>query len=195
MKLWIVTRNEILQKEQDEVCPEEIGQKALGLCRVPYAWTPPFFVITKDLFKNILDRPQDSALIIKCYMSNILLAVDELKLGGDLIIRSSGTKEGMAERGKYESISSNRKNLEENIQKLTTLLLSESELSENGMPIIIQKYIQADIVGHISNERRFVKENRDFIYEYCKGKYIETENISLRNWRKNIILKIIQMPH
>lgn len=184
MKLWIVTRNEILQKEQDEVCPEEIGQKALGLCRVPYAWTPPFFVITKDLFKNILDRPQDLALIIKCYMSNILLAVDELKLGDDLIIRSSGTKEGMAERGKYESISSNRENLEENIQKLITLLLSESELSENGMPIIIQKYIQADIVGHISNERRFVKENRDFIYEYCIGKYIETENISLRNWRK-----------
>ena len=64
MKLWIVTKHEILQKEQNEVCPEEIGQKALGLCRVPYAWTLPFFVITKDLFKNILDRPQDSELII-----------------------------------------------------------------------------------------------------------------------------------
>lgn len=184
MKLWIVTKHEILQKEQNEVCPEEIGQKALGLCRVPYAWTLPFFVITKDLFKNILDRPQDSELIIKCYMSNILLAIDELKLGDDLIIRSSGAKEGMAERGRYESISSNRENLEKDIQWLISRMLNESELSEDGLPLIIQKYIQADIVGHISNERRFVRENRDFVYEYCMGNRIETENISLRNWRK-----------
>ena len=182
MKLWIVTKHEILQKEQNEVCPEEIGQKALGLCRVPYAWTLPFFVITKDLFKNILDRPQDSELIIKCYMSNILLAIDELKLGDDLIIRSSGAKEGMAERGRYESISSNRENLEKDIQWLISRMLNESELSEDGLPLIIQKYIQADIVGHISNERRFVRENRDFVYEYCMGNRIETENISLRNW-------------
>lgn len=184
MKLWIVTKHAILQKEQGEVCSEEIGQKALGLCRVPYAWTPPFFVITKYLFKNILARPRDSVLIIKDYMPNILLTIDELELGDNLIIRSSGVKEGIAERGRYESIYSKRENLEENIQKLILPLLKESELSEDGLPLIIQKYIQADIVGHISNERRFVKENRDFIYEYCVKNSVETENISLRNWRK-----------
>ena len=91
----------------------------------------------------------------------------------------------MTERGKYESLESDRINLKYNILKLVNHLLKEPELPESGMPLIIQQYISADIMGHVSNERRFTKESRDFIYEYCIGKnQIETGNISLRNWRE-----------
>lgn len=186
MKLLIVKKNEIQEKEVNNLNVEDIGQKAFGLCHVPCAWTLPFLVITKDLFMDIYsDKQQNSRLIVEQYMPNIMLAIDRLGLGDYLIIRSSGVKEGMTERGKYESLESDRINLKYNILKLVNLLLKEPELPESGMPLIIQQYISADIMGHVSNERRFTKESRDFIYEYCIGKnQIETGNISLRNWRE-----------
>lgn len=186
MKLWIVKKENIEQKEFDEISVDEVGQKTLGLCRAPSAWTLPFFVIAKDLFWEICnDKKENAQSIMKRYMDNILFAVDSLKLGNNLIIRSSGTKEGMAERGKYESIDTNKSNLEYKILELVNLLSNETELIEYGMPLIVQVYIRDGIVGHASNERRFTKENRDFIYEYCNEyKQIETGNISLRNWRK-----------
>ena len=42
MKLLIVKKNEIQEKEVNNLNVEDIGQKALGLCHVPCAWTLPF---------------------------------------------------------------------------------------------------------------------------------------------------------
>lgn len=186
MELIIVKKNGIQQIEKNEIKAEDIGQKALGLCHVPDAWTLPFLVIAKDMLVDIYnDKAQDPQSVVKTYMPNILLGIEQMKLGDNLIIRSSGVKEGMIERGKYESLESNIAGLEHNLLKLISLLADESELIENGMPLIIQKHINPDLMGHVSNERRFTRENRDFVYEYCIGKnQIETGNIPLRNWRE-----------
>ena len=188
MKIWIVKKTGIEEKEFDQITAEEVGQKTLGLCCVPSAWTLPFFVIVKDLFLEISNSEKNKQKIMKSYISNILYAIDNLKLGDNLIVRSSGTKEGMAERGKYESVVSDKINIENKILELINLLNRESEFIENGMPLIIQAHIKSDITGHVSNERRFAKERRDFIYEYCdeskQFRQVEMGNISLRNWRK-----------
>lgn len=185
MELWIVQKDKIDKRESSEVCVEEIGQKALGLCRVPSAWTLPFFVVSSEMFLDVCNNKEKEFSVIEPYMDNILRAVKCLHLGDFLIIRSSGIKEGMSERGKYESIIADKNNLKAKILELIAKLACESELLQSGMPLIIQSYIKAEIAGHVSNERRFVKEYRDFVYEYCyESGSINVGNIPLRNWRK-----------
>ncbi len=90
------------------------------------------------------------------------------------------------ERGKYDSEICDVGNLNEGIKQLIIRLSENMEVKKDGIPLVVQKYIIPDIKGHLSNERRIAKENRDFIYEYESNMLmgIETETIHLRNWRK-----------
>ena len=183
--VWIVNRQGVEERGLNYVNAEMIGQKAMGLCCMPDAWTPPFFVVSKDMFNDII-ASFDKKQTLKPYISNIISLIDKLNLGTEYIIRSSGVKEGMTERGELESIEVNINNIEEKILELISSLEDNKEIKEEGLPFVIQKYINWELRGHISNERRFQKESRDFVYEYEMKDYRgeQSGSIHLRNWRE-----------
>ena len=198
--IWIVKKDEIKKVSVNQVAVEEIGQKAWGLCFMPKAWTRPFFVIDKEFFLNVLQGSNER--IIQQYMGRIMYAIQSLNLGKKLIIRSSGIKEGMFERGRYESRECSLANIEEKIIELIDILKSDPDLKKTGLPLIVQTYVEFNISGHISNERRFAKENRDFVVEYERKntdvsflnerKKIETLSIHLRNWRRKYDMEMYE---
>lgn len=184
MKVWIVKRNEIKKMPIEDVSISTIGQKAWGLCHMPSAWTRPFFVIDKG-FMEELSKIHNTNQVIDCYFKNISIAIKKLRLGSKLIIRSSGEKEGMEERGKYESIESSVDDIKIRIYELIKKMKEYSDI--NAIPLIVQTYVEKDVIGHISNERRFSEEKRDFVVEFKKKESgeIDTKKIHLRNWRQS----------
>lgn len=183
--LWMVHKNEIVQKRVDEVKVEEVGQKAYGLCLMPKAWTLPFFVISREFFIDIC-HAYDEKEVVQKYLGKILFLIEKLQMGNDLIIRSSGEKEGMTERGKYESVTSKPDEIEDSLVFLIKSLKKCDELLDHGIPLVVQVYAGNDISGHLSNERRFAREYRDFVFECKNGRKIDvkTGKVSIRNWRK-----------
>lgn len=175
---------------KSDVDPSIIGQKAWGLCQMPSAWTPPFFVVSQEMYLKISgilhnDEEYDKEI------ARIVKVIDEDLLGTEIIIRSSGLKEGMDERGKYESQSCNTTDLKETLTQLIQTLNGDDEIKENGIPLVVQKFIAGGVIGHLSNERRVAKEHRDFIYEYKMENidFVEIGNVHLRNWRKKYDLE------
>ena len=194
--MWIVEKDAIKQIKTSEITDSEVGLKALGLCRMPAMWTLPFFVISSD-FYNDINKAVDKRKEAEKYRENINTVINKMGMSGKKIIRSSGTKEGMEERGKYDSeIASEMDDIISKLIELVNKLSEYNELDSNGMPFIIQSFLEADIIGHISNERRFSEEKRDFVFEYKqyllgnkkdeRFSQVETGKVPLRNWREKI---------
>lgn len=195
--IWIVEKDKLKQVIEDE---KEIGQKALGLCRMPDMWTLPFFVISRSFCLEVCRKKdaKEKYKIAEGYSKTIKEAVLKLGLGQEVIVRSSGQEEGMNERGKYESIIVHKEDdLAEKLILLVETLCGFSEVWEMGIPLIVQTYVDGELNGHISNERRCAKDSRDFVYEYQenikkiygadqKSVRAETGRIALRKSREEI---------
>ena len=185
MKLWMIRNNRIVHLPLEEITIDDIGQKAWGLCHMPEAWTRPFFIIGKSFLFEVY-HSEDYNKTIEKYYRNIVMVIDKMQLGDCIIIRSSGREEGMKDRGQYESIVSSKKKIKENLLELIKRMEENLKVKESGIPLIVQAYVHGEILGHISNERRFSEEKRDFVieYKYRRGEEIETKKIHLRNWRQ-----------
>lgn len=195
--IWIVEKDKLKQVIEDE---KEIGQKALGLCCMPDMWTLPFFVISRSFCLEVCRKKdaKEKYKIAEGYSKTIKEAVLKLGLGQEVIIRSSGQEEGMNERGKYESIIVHKEDdLVEKLILLVETLCEFSEVWEMGIPLIVQTYVDGELNGHISNERRCARDSRDFVYEYQenikkiygadqKSVRAETGRIALRRSREEI---------
>lgn len=181
--IYIVKKNGIVKKNKEDITVEEAGQKAYGLCKMPTLWTLPFFIIDKEFYLNVCENNAD---IVNKYFNNIWKILRNVGKKEKVIIRSSGEFEGMDERGRYESVIVEKENVMKELLGLVKDLKEYEELRENGIPFVVQAYVERKILGHLSNERRFSKEKRDFIYEYkdCEKKSVIPDKISLRNWRK-----------
>lgn len=189
-KIQIIKNVDCVYIDRNKIEVREVGQKAWGLCQMPEKWTLPFFVVSNELYLTLLNNKNNSEKF-KIYVMRLLEKINEEGLGEKIIIRSSGYKEGMEERGKFESVACSVDKFGENLLDLIIKLSDNPEVSKEGIPLIVQKYIEADIVGHLSNERRVAKENRDFIYEYENNNMVSVDSgkIPLRNWRKKFDIK------
>lgn len=181
--IWIVEKSGIVKKKKENITVKEAGQKAYGLCKMPTLWTLPFFIVDKDFYLSVCNQDTDT---VKNYSDNILKVLQNAGMNEKVIIRSSGEFEGMDERGRYESAVVEKENVIQELFKLVEQLKEYEELEENGIPFVVQAYVDRKVLGHLSNERRFSKDNRDFIYEYmnCENDNVIPDKISLRNWRK-----------
>lgn len=103
--------------DRSKINIQDVGQKAWGLCQMPVAWTPPFFVISSELYLTLLSI-KDCEFKFNEHISRILEAITIESLGNQVIIRSSGYEEGMMERGKYDSEICDVGNLNEGIKQL-----------------------------------------------------------------------------
>lgn len=166
---------------------DAIGGKALGLCKIPQAWSVPFFVISKELFWEYVSNNTES--IVDEYIPNILFALDNLKIRENVILRSSAVNEGMIERGRFESVNTTVKEIKSGLVQLLNKL---KDIPNDGMPIIVQTYVSPIFTGHMSNERRFSQDSRDWKIEmYYNDNSFEQDTIGVRAWRTTYHLEEI----
>jgi len=182
--ILFVNENTIEEIFIDDITIEKVGKKAYGLASIPTQWTLPFIVISKDL---ILKRTD---LISKSWISNILKSLNQINIinDEDIIIRSSGCKEGIEERGQLYSCPGNLINIETKLNDCLNKILSDESITDYNIPLIIQRYISAyEEKGHLSNERRLSEHTRDWIAERETNKSQDKHfKIALRNWRESI---------
>jgi predicted house-cleaning noncanonical NTP pyrophosphatase (MazG superfamily) len=180
---------------------ESVGEKAFGLSCLPSQWTLPFVVVSDKLctlYKELFGTRRQE--LITQWADRIvaaLLSVD-VKESDTIIVRSSGCAEGLEERGKYHSKEGMFNNLEQVLSDCLNILVSDADLRDQKIPLVIQKYIlPISARGHLSNERRFSQEHRDWLgqFEDIRTKLTTPFPISLRNWRKKIpIINAINRP-
>jgi predicted house-cleaning noncanonical NTP pyrophosphatase (MazG superfamily) len=161
--------------------PAEAGAKGAGLLRLPPAWYPPTLVINTEAHKafkqGIIGRhflsDSDRAPELAAVLSRLG------KLGSQkshVFVRSSAMDEGMAERGKYESIASPTAltDLESTIAKMW----DDVEDPSIHLGLIIQPVLDAKVFGHLSNEYRVSRDATAWVSDMQVGNQVQT-----RTWR------------
>lgn len=177
--IYFVKKDDIIKLGSDQVTIDEVGGKALGLCYIPIAWSVPFFVVSRELLDDYI-LSSDQQMIVS-YVDKIKKVLEILNIKGDIILRSSAINEGMKERGRFDSVETNIENLANSLVRLLEILKS---IPNKGMPIIIQKYMKPVFTGHMSNERRFSYDSRDWKVEtYLNNGSYEQDTICVRPWR------------
>lgn len=168
---------------------KDVGAKTIGLCIIPQKWTLPFFVISTKLFEESKSNPLFIEDIVQSYIDNINTALTRLSISGSVILRSSAINEGMQERGKFESIEATTSTLSKKLKELIENLIT---IENDGMAIVVQQLSHSTITGHMSNERRFSNDKRDWKVEYYLSKNeFEQDTIAIREWREKMDLKSI----
>lgn len=173
---------------------DQVGVKAFGLSSLPRAWTLPFIVVSSEiLFFYRNSHENERASLIKQWTMRIIQALRAIGIADDdtIIVRSSGCSEGLAERGKFCSVNGILKNVSQPISDCLHKLATDVDLHNQKIPLVIQKYaLPISAKGHLSNERRFSEESRDWLgaYENIDNKNGNYFKINLRNWRKKIIV-------
>lgn len=163
----MVCGSDVKTVEPGRVDAELIGLKALGLLRLPKKWVPEFFVVAGNT------SPSQEA---------IRLAAELVGMQGDgeVWVRSSGTLEGIQERGSLDSRESRMHLVGETISQLKASPLFLGERSRQTVHFVIQVRKFAKKKGHLSNERRLQRQPRDWVSE-VEGEGFSS--IGVRKWR------------
>lgn len=167
-----------------------VGKKAFGLSCLPAAWTLPFIVVSDKLVSEYKNCPtnKQNTLLNKWGKRIITALLSEGILEDDLIIvRSSGCLEGLEERGKFHSAQGMMKDIVQTLADCFEKNAADKDWNKQKMPLVIQKCVdRLSAKGHLSNERQWYEEDRDWLGQFEEG--IKTGNesfeIHLRSWRK-----------
>jgi hypothetical protein len=137
----------------------QVGAKACGLALIPSQWTPPFVVVSTDLYKRWCVVPESDRRALLEEQADILERealkwTEEWPSG--LTFRSSADTETIRDRGAYETVeitadySINRMcgAIERVFQSFN------KERTGSAIAIIVQARVANQISGHLSNERR-----------------------------------------
>ena len=184
----IIMPTMIVEKKIDDVDAEMVGQKAMGLLNIPLCWRLPFFVIHKNVYITYKDSGREERReMLELVVKNLRETVNEWMAfyGTKVIIRSSGSTEGMKERGKYDSAECEIEKTYDTLIELYNTLLRKSE---EGIAYIVQPFVNRVKYGHLSNERRVSQMARDWKLEY-ENSDIPVISIGVRTWRKSYIEK------
>jgi len=198
--LCIVNKDNIEILKGDEIKKEKVGAKAYGLSTIPSVWTLPFFVISSEMYEMYISC-QNINDLENLWKTNIFQAMNDMKFdfSQNIFLRSNMPTEGMAERGQYESYECSINML---FVKLKFFFdnLRKMPSNETNVPLLIQQYSQVIGNGHISNEVRLSKENRDWKGEIeqinWNGNLLVVNNgfnIPLRNWRRKIVVNEVDI--
>jgi len=195
--VYFVSEDNVAEIDPVFIKPEIIGEKAYGLSCLPEHWTLPFIVISETLFSDYRNSSNEKReKIIEKWNKQIVAAANYIGISEDdqIIVRSSGCSEGMIERGQLYSVDGSFSNLNDILNNCLRKLSQDEYLSNNKVPLIIQRYINPiSSKGHLSNERRCYEEKRDWLGEFddTHSNYGHKRNfeITLRNWRKKIETK------
>jgi predicted house-cleaning noncanonical NTP pyrophosphatase (MazG superfamily) len=188
MNIIVATEHELFTLSTEPTDPNTIGQKGVGLFKIPRLWSLPFLCISASVFEHYSNAENhERTQIVTAVANNIRsnLCALQISVHDRIIIRSSGVSEGMEERGLFDSSDCFPKDIELTLIRLFNSII-EHETPLPRIAFVIQQYIQAKVIGHLSNERRFSEAKRDWLYEYrtCSQNEIETGRIAIRSWRE-----------
>jgi len=187
-----VSENDITDISPESIKVEIVGEKAYGLSCMPKAWTLPFIVISDKLLTDYSSySASDKTELFNIWSERIIQAATSVGIVDNIIVRSSGYSEGMDERGKFYSVEGMLLELFTPLNNCLSKLSQDKSLNQQKIPLIIQQHvIPISAKGHLSNERRCYKENRDWLGEFedISTPISSSANfeINLRNWRKKI---------
>ena len=193
--LCMVHKDGVKILNDDLIDVEKVGVKGYGLSKIPPAWTLPFFVISSEMYEMYISD-QKIGVLEETWYDKIIEAMRIMKfdLSQNLFIRSNMCIEDMTERGQFESYECNINELFATI-KIYFDEIMQLHVDKTDVPILLQQYSQVLGRGHVSNEKRLSKENRDWKGEIeqknLNGTFValyDTFTIPLRNWRRKIII-------
>lgn len=145
----------------------QIGQKAVGLTKVPKSWVPRWCSVPLVTCNAALSGELQWLTIAKVLIS-------EFSGAEELIVRSSAPTEDLDTRGYFESERCSCSNPEQLAQVLRKISLqSEDEGASQASSLhpspvcapIVQIFVPANLLGHLSNEYRHAQRSVDFLYE------------------------------
>jgi predicted house-cleaning noncanonical NTP pyrophosphatase (MazG superfamily) len=143
-----------------------VGEKAIGLARLPEAWTPTFVVIAADACDSFL---AGSALALEEAAREVLevLACSAVET---LIVRSSAQAEGLHCRGQFlsKTCDASAPALVAAAAEILQDFTKERALGQS-CALVVHIYLKARRFGHLSNERRVGKLPRDFLADIGKS--------------------------
>ena len=188
--LFFVSSGDTIEIPAESVRPELVGGKAYGLSLLPKSWSLPFIVVSEELSSIYVGcKEADRQDVINRWAKRIIAA--SLSVGiteqDPIIVRSSGHTEGLEERGKFYSINGTLSDIHQALASCLQKVEFDKELNTQKIPLVVQKFAAAlSAKGHLSNERRFYRENRDWIGNFEEIDTEKSFHIALRYWRKRI---------
>lgn len=168
----LVRGNRVLNLQPSRVTADAVGQKACGLASIPHQWTKPFIIVSADT------PPTVNAI-------GRALAKGGIEATRQVMVRSSGVRETISERGKLISSPCYPSQLVEHIHELRNRLKGEAGTGPDHVHWIVQSLVLSSTKGHLSNERRVSRQLRDWVVEVeaVHGYPLEVHSISIRPWR------------
>lgn len=161
-------------KRLDRECVEvlQLGTKAYGLLEVPKTWVPDFFVVSANV-EPTLEQIFEAA-------ASAGLAPD-----ASVYVRSSGSLEGVEDRGSLVSRPTNLSDVVQVISSLRSEEGTEREHSRQHVHYIVQRHVRTVAKGHLSNERRVSNKARDWLGEIepAQGVPGQAGAVAVRQWR------------
>ncbi|MBI2678270.1 MAG: nucleoside triphosphate pyrophosphohydrolase [Candidatus Koribacter versatilis] len=163
------------------VSPDEIqttgitGEKSVGLAQLPTAWVPTFFCITPDLHKRARNAPGSQLAILldsleRQEIDQRLHSFGSRPENVALIVRSDSTVEGLQQRGMLKSFTCD--GTVEGLLRAASSVFKSADESGHLAPVglIIQRYHEPTLSGHLSNERRVAEETRRWVCEMAPAR-------------------------
>ena len=196
-RLVFVSESKVVELAADAISCEIVGQKTIGLTSLPQGWTLPFFGISAELFQHYLSDKKARKKLVAKWLEPIMHASCLAKIdpADEILVRSSGSGEGIAARGRFHSTIGVMHSIEAALNSCLEKLATDADLRKQRIPLLIQKRCRPEKAkGHLSNERRCYEENRDWMGE------IESEDsakssifkINIRHWREKLPHKLPQ---
>lgn len=145
----------------------QIGQKAVGLTKVPQSWVPKWFSVPFATCNAALSEKIQWLDIAKVLILNLPEATE-------LIVRSSTPNEDLDTRGYFESercSCSNASQLAQVLRRISLQIEEQGSTQESPQyqeavcAPVVQIFLPASLLGHLSNEYRHAQRNVDFLYE------------------------------
>jgi predicted house-cleaning noncanonical NTP pyrophosphatase (MazG superfamily) len=192
-----VSESKVVELAPDAISCENVGQKTFGLASLPQGWTLPFFGISAELFRRYASAPKARKKLLTQWEGFIASAASQVGIDSadEVLVRSSGSGEGIATRGKFHSAIGALHSIEFPLAGCMEKLAADADLREECIPLLIQKRCRPEKAkGHLSNERRCYEENRDWMGEIESPDTAVSSNfqINLRRWREKLPQKL---PH
>lgn len=164
-----------------DISPSVVGLKAVGLSALPPSWTLPFFVLSPPLVRMLLSRDVPSHLESSLRDAG---AVVGFRSETPILVRSSAVDESIEQRGSLHSSAGDFSQVLEVILRCCASLASDEDAKRRAIALIVQQRAEPlRAKGHLSNERRFVEEGRDWVWESETPMSPGYHRIALRSWR------------
>ncbi|MDN4639930.1 nucleoside triphosphate pyrophosphohydrolase [Agreia sp. PsM10] len=148
----------------------EAGGKGAGLLRLSPNWYPETLIVgphahrmyrAGDITATFASDSEDRERL-----EHVLSRMTSHTSSKRIFVRSSAAREGVSERGKYESVTAEASaaSMQESI-----VAMWKSVGLENDLGVVVQPFINVKVRGHLSNEHRVSRDTTSWVSEMFVG--------------------------